>query len=289
MNEQFNRVYKVTAYRQQAASNDYFETLPNGVEITSMRMTCKVQKTLKSEPNPCELTLSNLSERSRAEFERMPLRVKIDAGYASTGARLLFVGDVRPGFAHSKIEGPDWNTTVNLGDGIRAFAEARVSKSYKPGTPAINILRDVARTMNMLLPREIEADSKLKQPLPASETAFGWSADEFTRLLAPYGYSWSSQNGSLQLTRDDFVPNGTEREIGEHTGMLGSPDYGNPEKNGKPPSVTVRHLLAPEIMPGHKMRLISAGTTKSYKIIRVSHSLDTHGDDWSTEIEGKPL
>lgn len=289
---QNDRVYRVTAYRQNPITNAlspaFFEELPNGVQITEHRMQCRIEKTLKSEPNTCELVLTNLAEHTRAEFERLPLRVKVEAGYQGV-PRLMFIGDVRPGFTRSRLVGTDWETTVNLGDGLRAFAEGEISRSYKPGTPVKSILRDVARSLNLGLPRDLEIDPALQQALSTGETVFGWSADELTRLLAPYGYSWSMQNGTLQVLRDDAALPNRERAIGPHTGMVDSPEHGVPDKKGNPPSVTVRHLLYPEVTPGERVRLFSLGTERSYKVVRVGHVLDTDGEDWTTEIEAKPL
>lgn len=291
MSIQFDRHYKVTVYRQSAAS--FGEVINTNIEITDLRMQCKIEKTLKSEPNKCEISITNLAEKTRAEFQHLPVRVNIEAGYQNE-LRLLFVGDVRPGFARSKHDGTDWVTNLILGDGLRAFAEARVNRAYKKGTPILNILRDVAKSMGMHLPAEVEQSPRLQAAVAAGEATVGWSADELTRLLAPYGYSWSSQNDKLQIVSDSIAPTNRIRELGEHTGMIGSPELGTPsnaKKNvNKPPNITIRHLLYPEIIPGEKIGLVTQGDlARLYKAERVSHTLDTHGDDWATEIEASPL
>lgn len=293
MNIHFKRIYRVTVWRQAVngfvgQNHSFFEEIGNGLEITAMRMQCKVVKNLGSEPNTCELTLINLAETTRALMQQRPLRVRIEAGYDGE-PRLLFVGDVGPS-PGSKHDGCKWETKLLIADGLRAFAHARVNLSYKPGTSVLTILKDVAATMNLALPKELEKDSQLKAQLHAGEAAMGFSSDELTRLLAPYGYSFSMQNGQLRVLRDEEAQAGTEREISKETAMVGTPTMGVPDKSGKPALATAKSLVYPELNPGGRIRIISRSVPAGlYKIQQVTHDLDSSEGPWHTECEAKPL
>ncbi len=292
------RVCVVTAYHQTATGfvgkfPAYFQELGNGIEIrggkeTEHRIQFTIEKNLGKEPNTAEITITNLSASTRAELQRLPVRVRIEAGHDDI-PRFLFVGDVRPG-SGSKIVGSDWETKLLLGDGSRAFANARVNRSYKPGTPTITILRDAAAALGLELPREVDASPGLKAQLATGEALTGWASDELARLLAPYGYSYSIQNGRLQVLRDEDVREDTARVIDADNGpLLGSPSMGTPDKSGKPPTMTLQSLLYPEVTPGGKVDLRARGLHGLFKVIRTKHQGDTHGNQWDTEVEGKPL
>ena len=290
---QFGRIGKIIAFRQNAggfigANQNFFEEIGNGIEVVNLRFTFKIEKNLKKEPNSCELAIYNLTEHSRSELQQLPLRVKLEAGYETEGTRLMFVGDAIKRGVWSKHDGSDWITTFQLSDGLRSFSQARVNKSYKAGTTVRTIMADVARTMSLDLPKDFVADPSLTIALKTGEVVTGWSSDQLTRLLAPYGYGWSMQNGRLQILKDEQVRPGI-RLINQDNGMIGSPEMGTPDKKGKPPSVTVKTTLYPEIQPGEKMRLEAVSLKGDYKIIRVSHNGDTAGGDWYTEVEAKPL
>lgn len=292
--EHFDRVWRVTLHSQSNRPGfvennpGFFEEVGTGLEITELRIQFKIVKSLKPEPNPCELTITNLSERTRAECQRYPLRVRIEAGYQNE-PRLLYAGDVIPGGALSKLNGTDWETKLLIADGLRSFSNARVDRSYRTGTTVHTILRDIAASMNLQLPRKVDEDPALRATIATSELAMGFSSDELTRILAPYGYNWSIQNGQLQILRDEGVREETERELSIATGMIDSPELGNPEAKGGPPKITVKALLYPELVPGGRVRVRSRAINGLYKIDQVTHDGDSRGDAWYTSVEVRPL
>lgn len=288
----FGHVCKITLHRQKSTGfvgehPQFFEEIGNGVEITDLRMKFKIEKTLEAEPNKCEITIVNLTEQSRNEFKTLPVRVRIEAGH-DFAPRLMFVGDVRKG-SGSTLEGSNWETRLLVGDGSRAFANARVSRSYKAGTSVSTILRDAARSLGLELPKDVAESPGVQVAIATGETIHGWAADELTRLLAPYGYSWSIQGGRLQVLADGVVRSGIVREISEATGMTGSPKMGTADKTGKPAPLTVTLKLYPEITPGERIQLISKEFKGLYKVKSVKHEGDTGGTVWDTEIEVLPL
>lgn len=291
--EQFDRVYRLLVYRQKPIGKfigehpEWFEELGNGIEITGHRIQYKVEHTLESEPNTAEITIFNLAEDTRREFQKLPLRVHLEAGHAGE-PRLLFAGDVKPS-SGSKHVGTDWETKLLLGDGFRSFAQSRVDRSYKKGTPIKTILRDVARSMSLSLPKEIDLDPALAQALKTGELVTGWAADELTRLLSPYGYSWSIQRGRLQVLRDEQARADTIRIIEEDNGMIGVPEIGTADKAGKPPKLSVVTLIYPELVPGGKIDLRSAEIRGLYKLTKVTHEGDSRSGPWYTTAEALPL
>jgi hypothetical protein len=292
----FDRTYRILVVRQPDGGG-FFDETGNAVEITQMRVTYTVEKHLNSNPNTAEVKIYNLNENTRALFDDRPLRVYLEAGYAGEN-RLLFVGDVRPG-SGSELEGLEWVTTLKLRDGARAYAAARVNRSYSPGTPIVSVLRDAARSMNLELPREIAASPELAAQSASGETLSGFASDELTRLLAPYGYSWSIQNGKLLVLRDEQVIPGVERVIEQPPigGMVGTPKMKfpaptkakKPKKSKKRPQVEFKHLLDGMLVPGLRIQLRGLVLDGAFKITNLKHIGDTHGNEWTTEVEGIPV
>lgn len=289
----FDRTYKVTVVRQPAGKG-FFAEEGNATEITGLRMTAKIERTLESNPNTAEVKIYNLSESSRSAFEALPLRVYLAAGYAGEN-HLLLVGDVRPG-SGSEHDGTEWITSLRVGDGHRAYANGRVNRSYRPGTPMLTILADAARSMNLELPRELAADRELAAGIASGSTVSDFAADALTRLLAPYGYSWSMQSGKLQVLRDEQVLVGVERVIEQASGLIGIPKMKvpTPTRSKKPKkvkraTVEFRHLLDGTLVPGMRIRLRSESLEGAFKLTKVTSTLDTHGSDWMSQCEGIPV
>lgn len=292
----YSRQVRVLAYRPKqvsvggynASHFDYFSNETNAVEITATRVAFKVEKDLEKEPNSCELILDNLNPGARHELTRNPLTVHLSAGWEDDGGvRFLFGGDLRSG--SPRHDGPEWTTTLHLADGGRALQHARVNRSYKAGTPAITVVRDAARSMGLLLPKNIESDPALTRSFTTGRQLYGNTAARLTELLQPYGYRWSIQNGRLSALKDDEIEPSRAIVVSQETGLIGSPEFGQPEKNGKPPQLKAAVFLNPEIIPGRLVSIRSISANGVFKVERVTHIGDTHGAEWTTEFEGRAV
>lgn len=285
----FKRIVRVTTFRESVPVNPtkfQVSRSTNTLEITDLRVQFKINRTLTKHPNACDVTITNLSTETRTDLETKPLLVQLDAGYEDDALRLMYTGDLR--FGMTKESGPNWETLLQLGDGDCMHRWARVNKSYSPGTSVRTVLRDCARSMGFELPDNLASDKSLDQAFGTGTTAHGPSRDEFTRLLAPFGYHHSYQNGVLRILRDDEATPGGPILIGEDFGMIGTPEFGSPPRSGKPPHITVKMLLYPEISPGCTVDLRSKVKNGLFRVESVRHEGDTHGQAWHTTLEIKP-
>ena len=263
--------------------------LPNATEITDLRIQFKVRRALTKNPDQADVTITNLAPTTRADLETKPLLVQLEAGYEDL-PRLLFMGDLR--FGMTRLASPNWETLLQVGDGDCHHRWSRVSRSYAPGTTIRTVLRETARSMGLELPQALATDPALDKQLVGGDAAYGPARDKLTEHLAALGYHWCIQNGRLQVLRDDQVASGVALPIDEEKGMIGSPEYGSPPRNGKPPHIHVRSLLYPELMPGCLVKLTSKVKTGLFRVENVEHTGDTHGtgdDSWTTKVEIKPF
>lgn len=285
----FKRNVKVTCWREKVPADiTNFVVTKSGqqVEIADLRVQFQVRKDLAKGPNTCDVTITNMKQETRVDLETKPLLVQLEAGYDNV-SRFLFAGDLV--FAMTKMDGPNWHTLLQLRDGDCHFRWARMNKSYGNNVSVRQVVKDAAKSMGLALPAHLEKDPALDDVFKNGTLAYGPTRDVLTTHLAPYGYSWSIQNGQLRILRDDRTHADTYKEINEEMGMIGTPEFGSPPKSGKPPHVTVNMLLYPELMPGDKVLLTSRYKTGYLKVIAVDHKGDTHGDEWTTTAELKPL
>lgn len=255
------------------------------LEIVGLRTQFKVVRDFSKHPNTAEVQITNLSPNSRALLQQRPLKVQIMAGYDGT-ARLIAQGDIR--YSASKQDGVDWVTLLQIGDGARAYANARVNKSFGANATYRQVLTEVVRSMGMKLPSALATNFDLDKKFVTGATIHGPARDELSRLLDPFGLQWSIQNGVLRILTDQAATPGTALPLGEEQGMIGTPEFGSPPKSGKPPHMTVKCLLYPELIPGDKVKLTSKAKSGVFKLVKVEHSGDTAGGDFITTVEIKP-
>lgn len=291
----YKRNARLTAYRVRGSS--YFDTEPNGTEITDLRIQFTVEKRLGKAPDTCTVTISNANETTRGELQTRPLNLHLEAGHDGE-LRRLFTGDLR--WAASTKSNTDWETVIQIADGARAYRHANVKRSFKEGVTVRTAVAEVARAMGLRLPRELEVSKDLDEQFGAGLALDGACRDELTRLLAPYGYEWTIQDGTLQVYRDDQVRPGEALVVSEATGLIETPQFAPPTHNAKKsksvrrstvnsPRLNFRTLLYPQIVPGCKVFVDSLTTRGIYKVIQVVHTGDTHGDEWTSAVEAKPL
>jgi hypothetical protein len=287
----FGRSGRVLAYRStpgqpgsfESKNPQFFDHQPNGIEISDLRFEFDIEKSVDKEPNKCQVKITNCNENTRAFLCAKPLTVLVQAGYQGT-LRYLFKGDLRYGF--STHDGPDWITTLQLADGDRAYRYAQITKSYRKGSLFMQVLGDAAKSMGLSLDAQTTGSDLAAQGFPGGHTLDGNTRDELSRLLAPYGYTWSIQNGRLQILRDNQTRQDAAIVINESTGMINSPESAAPEDTKKPPTLKIKHLLYPELTPGARIYVQSQAVSGTFRIEKVHHTGGTaDDDDWFTEIE----
>lgn len=286
MSRLFKRNARLTLARPRGdGAGGFFTQESNALVIEHLRVTTSVEKHLGSQPNTASIAVYNLAEATRGAIDHAPLWVLLEVGYDGEYKR-LFAGDLKWG--SSQLDGTEWVTKLELGDGHRAHNHARVSRSFKAGVDKRQVLDELAASMGLKIPKSIDDAKELYERFAGGISLQGPSARELDRLAKAAGFSWSVQDGTLTMLRDSDVRPGEAFVVSQDTGMIGSPEFGAPSKKGEKPTLGVRMFLAPEVGAGTLIKVDSRSVKGLFRVERVRHSGDTHGADWITEVEAKP-
>ena len=228
-----------------------------------------------------------LAQDSRKRFaQNEDKKVRLYAGYGED-IQLLFSGDLSK--ANSVSNGPEWVTSLELGDGEKSRQDDRVSASFKPGTAFKKILKEVVDSFKNV--DAVEAGKKILSgdvsggvdTLFAGVSLLGNSHDILEEELKKVGYSFVIQDGILLLVKDGgVVPRAFIPEISSASGMIGSPEVG---EKGR---VKVVNLLAPNIRPKHRVKLVSRHLSGEYRVENIQHKGDTDATEWYSTMELSP-
>ncbi|EHL99387.1 hypothetical protein HMPREF9946_03149 [Acetobacteraceae bacterium AT-5844] len=271
-----------------------------GVEITDLRITFSISKDDKKTPNRSTITVYNLAPSTRAAMEKPNTRCVLRAGYWEEGGPLeVFQGDVT--FAWTSYEGAEVMTTLELGDGARAYRDTVLSLSYPAGASSTTALKDVASRMGLSLSMPSDAPSRTW----AGGLSFhGAARTALDRITAGTGLSWSIQGGTLQVVRRGGTTNRTVIELDATSGLIGSPER---QRRGPQEAIQVtdeatqrrrraaaateaydgwrvRSLLLPTIAPADRVKLSARAAEGVLTAKEVRHIGDSHGGDWITEL-----
>lgn len=266
-------------------TNDVIEIDPNDQpDGVGLRIAFKITKTTEKNPNPAEITITNLSPTHRSALQVKGVRVSLEAGYQASGTSLIFSGDART-IDHIR-DGANWNSVLKCGDGERAIKYARAAESFAPGTAAADVLKYLGRQLGLDAGNVSREAAKITTRFDQGWCAFGPASTALTDLLFAIGWGYSIQDGAIQVLRGDEPIDGVAiPDIGPDSGLIGSPEMGTPEKAGGPALLKFKSLLTPT-RPGAKVRLRSRRYNGELRVKKCVHSGDTMGGEWYTDIEG---
>ena len=279
MGELFNRDFALNLGGVLVASQTR-DGEPNQLLSTRFR----VESSLSPSPNTAEIEVRNLSEATRAKVSEKDLVVSLEAGYSGKRSE-IFLGKLEAG--KSVRDGVDWVTSFQSSDGGKELRENRINISFKKVSVSEAFDR-VAAALGVGIgnAKEQIAKGNIRGALDAFANGLvmsGPGKKELDRLARTYGYSWSIQNGQLQLLSDaDAIEPGDAVVLDASRGMIGSPESG--EKG----IVEVRALLIPQLTPGRVVALSSLQISGFYRVEKVTYQGDTRGNDWYADLELKP-
>lgn len=256
------------------------------LEIEGLRVQFKITKSVSKEPNTCDLSITNLSETSRSSLTKAGAQVIVRAGYAEE-THQIFSGDSRT--IDNIRQGADWVTRVQCGDGERGYRHARVAESFGAGTNVSAVLKKLAGALGTTRGAALNKLAEVPGQFTQGYTAQGPVRAELDKILTSRGYEWSIQDGELRVMPINAPTPGTVLVLSPSSGLVGSPEHAAPAKKGQPEILKAKSLLNGAILPGGRVRIQAAGISGDFRVQRVTHTGDTAGAAWYSDLEAIAL
>lgn len=257
--------------------------LIEGVQSPGIRVTCKATKTLKPEPNKCDVTVYNLNPEHRAGLTKAARpTVTVSAGYEGAMTQ-IFYGQA----LHVKHErrGADILTTVSTNDSGDKTQRARVHKSFPPGTKAGEVLRELAKGLGVKVGNLTTSIAKLNAGKAASIYIEGCNLDGhaphyLTELCKSAGFEWSIQDGVLQVL-DVGKALAASAIVLDESLLIGTPSVSS--KN----VVECMTFIQGDVFPGRQVQVKHPFVSLAARIEKCEYVLDSYADDWYVTIEAQ--
>ncbi len=280
MSKRYNRDIKVTIGTVEISSR----STDDDVVRPTLRMAFTVEQQLKGEPNTAEISIWNLSEDTRSRIQESVPAI-IEAGYVGETSR-IFSGDMS--FASTTKQGPDAVTRFEAGDGENAYRSARINKSFKGGVTLSSLLKEAAKSMGIGLGNvSKKADAGdfrgALEEFANGEVLSGKASDVLDRLTKTAGFDWQINDNQIQFFKANETTEDTAIHLALENGLIGSPEFG--EKG----EIKARSLLQGGLFPGRKVEIKARDVDGFFKVHKATHTGDTHGNDWYTDIEARAL
>ncbi|KGP42277.1 phage protein [Morganella morganii] len=246
------------------------------IEITNLRISFSVEKTLTSEPNPAVIRIWNLNGSNRNLItSKIYNRLSLSVAYREDELRMIYKGDITD--VVTLRDGADFITEMTCGDGHSAYTKAKVNKTLKAGSTDKDIMNEAAKSMGtekgvVSLPKD--------RALPRGKVITGNARDVMHKVGRNNNADWSIQDGQVTvLPKDKVVSDNEGFVVSQTTGMINSP-----EKTDNGLQITMLCNAALRIGGLVRVESIIPEYNGDYKITELEHAGDFMGDDWYTKI-----
>lgn len=257
-------------------------------EYVGFRLNFKFDKNLESSPNTGIINIYNLSQESREKFEAKNAICSLDVGYGNELLQ-LFSGNIAK--ATTRKSGIDRITEIELGDGEKAYQEAKIDLTFPPGATADQIIQKVAFSFKDVVSGGVNAIREFIIPKFKSYGTgvilSGTAKDILDSLTKTVGMEWSIQDGELQIIEQQKPTNDESVFLSPTTGLIGSPGKikADAGKNIPDGGIEFQCLLQPKLKPGRLIEIESELISGVYRISKVTHEGDNFAGNWVSKCE----
>ena len=259
--------------------------LSSGEDTPVLRVVFKAVRTLTSTPNTLELTIYNLSQDSMSAIQGKDQPTTLEVGYIDNTS-IIFAGNLD--FTESKLVATEWSSFLKVGDGTKKIKKSRVNLSLKGPVNIGDALKAAADALGVNVGNIGDAikNGSLRGGLTQfvnGVTLSGKANKQMDRVVRSMGYTWSIQDGQLQLVEPGKALAGQAVVLSRENGLIGTPEFG---EDGH---VRVRSLIQTDLIPGRKIEVQSKQVNGFYKIEKTETHGDTWGREWYIDMEAKEL
>lgn len=251
----------------------------NALRFSELHCRFKVDKSFNQTPNTGEFRIWNMASDTAARIKTEFSRVVVEAGYEGNYG-LIFDGNIKQ-VKQGKETAVDTFVDLACGDGDKAYNFAVVNKTIAAGANPGAVISAVAGPMAAQGVTLGTAGANVPGPvLPRGKVLYGASRDHLRSIAAGLGQTWSIQDGKFQVVGKAEVMPGTGILLSPSTGLVGIPEQ---TEQG----VSIRCLLNPMLRVNGLVQLRDTYLDGNYKVIGLTFSGDTRGQDWYADIVGK--
>lgn len=197
--------------------------------------------------------------------------------------------------SRSRESNTDYVLTLMAIDGDAPLNLNFISKSINRGLNARRIVETAANEAEVKTPVGVVSDGLSEQVLPRGKVFFGRPYDYIQDVCRGNSASYYIEDGSLHVTRMQDVAKDDALVVSPKTGLIGTPQqlqFGMSFKVLLNPAIHLGSLIklqdvqANEVTTQPGQQVTPLDDEWIYQVMGLTHTGDTRGNAWYTEIQG---
>lgn len=258
-----------------------------------LRVTFKIEKTSEPTPNKASIEVYNLAPDTIELLKKPKCRVVLSAGYGLimdvglSSAEVIFTGDGAK--SYTKKTGPDYITTIEVGDGLTSYQGSQINTSIAGGAAGKSAIEQVISAMGLKKGEVKGADS---YSFGDNLVLSGNARDAMDDVTDKGDLEWSIQDEQVQVLPVNGFNSLDPVKLTSDTGLIGSPNRTGFQNSKQTKSLDAGiefvSLLQPSLKPGRRVLIESKFVTGVFVVRKTNMNGDTKQGPWFSECEALP-
>lgn len=259
------------------------------IDISENKISFEVTKSINSRENIARIETWNLANETRELITVSDSLVRLFAGYADNkGLIEIGQGDIT-NVRHNRNK-TDTISQIYIEDGNKNLRLNPVSFTFKGEVSLKNILSKLTEKSGIVF-RLVGVSSNAS--VASGYAAMGGLDLVLDNLALVFSFRWSMQGGIILLRGNEELSDTEVMLLSAETGLILNPETVKQvsEKlvdsdEPLPPSVyALQSLLQPHLQINDLVAVKSQDLNGNFRITKISHTGDTRGNDWYSNIE----
>lgn len=218
----------------------------NGFDVSQLRCTFNIVKTILMEPNLSQIIIYNLNAQTENSIEMYGTRVTVEAGYEGNQYGTIFDGDILQTI-RDKEDGATYRLTIVALDGDKSVNFDIANYSVLRGQTARTIVEHIVNKAQY--PVSLGSISKVLNNTPAltrGKVFFGKSSDYLNQIAESNKCKSYTEDGKVNIIKLDEMPKDEIIDLTPKNGLIGTPEQSDYGVNGQcllNPKIKVNSLI----------------------------------------------
>lgn len=306
----YMRKWKITILKPSYKTNDagQKERDPDHdveMDVSLLRCLFKTSYVMNTAAQIGTLVVYNMNAATEKATIEEGFQIRVEGGYEQGQYGEIFTGDILQ-IIRNREDGIDYRLEILAMRGIGAFDINHTRSTIAANSEPRDIINTVCKNADEKIPVGEISENLSQRPLPRGKVLFG-TPGKYLRDIALANnacFGLNEEGKAVMECANDEIPEDHVLYLTPMTGLVGTPKYTD---NG----IQIKMLLEPRIKIRGLVKidndiiqrqLISVGSdgksstgqdqklqfdkNGEYKVISYSHSMDTFGDEWVTEVIG---
>lgn len=266
----------------------------SGLDVSQLRCTFNIEKSMAETANYSEITIYNLSPQTENTIIKTGHRVILEAGYEGSQYGLIFDGDiVQP--LRDKEDGTTYRLTLVSQDGDKFLNGGIINSSYRAGQTPRTIASEVTSKATNSIELASISENLEDKKLARGKVVFGLARDYLHQIANTEQAAFYVNDGKVNIIKATDLPTGRVIDLSPTTGLVGTPEQTEDGIKAKCLLNPLLNLNSFVHIDNSFIRLQKASRDSQlkqldydgvYRIIKLIHTGDTRGNTWYTEFVG---